>query len=495
MVKSLLELIKNFSFLNLTGKKDTLVRYLTYDSNRVSRDSLFFACKGLHHDGHSFISQAIHKGASVIVHTEDISEINSFVTYLKVHDIKEAMSFLSHEFYDKPSHKLKVIGVTGTDGKSSSVFYLYQLLKSLNKKVGFISTVAYDIGEGLQQNPYHQSTPESTEIQFLLSQMVDAALEFAIIEATSHGLSLKNKRLENICFQAALLTNISEEHLDFHGSLESYVGDKLRLFQKADFGIVNHSCDFLSKFVSQKARCLTYSIKDNRSDYFVESIIDNLAGQKFSLNHGEIKHDFFIPLLGEFNIENVVGVVSLLNWAYKIPLDSLVKSCSLLKGASGRLELIDSGQKFPVIVDFAHTPGSFSRLLPYFQQRTKGKLIVIFGCAGERYERNRPIMGTIASQWADIIILSDDEPRGEDPKEILRQISSGITNKTLGIDLFLINDRKEAINYGISQAKENDCVLILGKGHETSLIYKDKVIAWSDQKVALEILKNRFISK
>ena len=390
----------------------------------------FFAHAGKHSNGHDYITEAIEKGASVIVHTQDLIVYHDSLSYVKVEDIRSAMSFFSHEFYDRPSHKLSVIGVTGTDGKSTSAFYLYQILNKLGRSAGFISTVAYDAGEGIQENPFHQSTPEATEIHALLAQMVESNKEYAIVESTSHGLSLINKRLEDVRFQGALLTNISEEHLDFHGDLDTYVRDKARLFAKASFGMVNADCPFASLFQEQKADCRTYAFKNSQADYAITSLKAEDAGQSFDFVHEGQTYKGFLPVPGIFNVENALGAIALLHWAYGIPLADSLEHVGSLHQLSGRMDLLREGQDFTVLVDYAHTPASFARILPIFRDKTAGRLILIFSHPGERDTKNRPLMGKVADEFGDVIILTEENSRSEDIQKIMRQIADGVLNKT-----------------------------------------------------------------
>lgn len=492
MLKNLNEIIKNISFLSHKGKKDNVVSHLTCHSDQVVSHSLFFAHEGASIDSHQFIQQAIDKGASVIVHTKDLENYNPEVSYLKVEDAKYTMSAISDIFFSSPSQKIKVIGVTGTDGKSTTTFYLYQLLNKLGFKTGYISTVAYDVGEGIISNSFHQSTPEAMEIHRLLSLMVDKGLSYAIVESTSHGLSLLNQRLEHVHFSSALLTNITPEHLDFHKNIENYVEDKARLFDMAEFSVINNDCPYASVFKERKSQWRTYGLKDLSSDYIAKDINDTKEGQSFRVLNKGNSWESSLPVAGVFNIENALGAISLLNWAYQIPLEKLVSLLPSLEQPEGRMDLIKEGQAFTVLVDYAHTPASFAKIFPIFKEITRGKIISVFSHPGERDKKNRPLMGEVADEWSDVIFLTDENSRSESIKDLMEDIAQGIKNKKRGESLFLVPKRDEAIDLAISMAKPQDAVLILGKGHENFMQIGKEEFFWSDREEAIKSLKKRF---
>ncbi|AJA58941.1 UDP-N-acetylmuramoyl-L-alanyl-D-glutamate--2,6-diaminopimelate ligase [Borrelia miyamotoi] len=481
----------------IRGSCNVEILGLTYDSRNVLSNFVFFALPGLHFDGQEFIGEAIQRGSNVIVHTTDVDFYCSNVTYIKIDswNMRRFMSNFSHIFYNEPSKKLKIIGVTGTDGKSSVCFYIYTLLKAMGVKVGFISTVFFEDGSGtLVKNPYRQSTPESTEIHLVLSKMVENNIEYAIIESTSHGLDFRTSRLIDIAYSVAVLTNVTHEHLEFHGTMNHYLNAKLSLFSSANdnggFGIINMDDDNFSLFLNSINRAYTYSLRNQRADFFVSRINEQINFTEFEFYHKNIKYDARINLIGSFNVENVMAALIVVNQIMCVDIAELTDKLINIEGLCGRMQGVDFGQDFSLIIDYAHTPGAFFKIFPIFKRLSKNRLISVFGSAGERDVIKRRLQGEIANRYSDIIILCDEDPRGEDSMQVIRNIAEGILEKTLNKDLFFIPDRRSAIEKAISIACTGDLVVTLGKGHESSIIYKDKSIFWDEEAVIKDIILN-----
>ncbi|UPA16072.1 UDP-N-acetylmuramoyl-L-alanyl-D-glutamate--2,6-diaminopimelate ligase [Borrelia coriaceae] len=485
----------------IIGSCEVEILGLAYDSRCVLSRFVFFALPGFHFDGHKFIESAIKRGSNVIVHTHDIDFYDADVTYIRIDscNIKRFMSNFAHIFYDEPSKKLKIIGVTGTDGKSSVCFYIYTLLKSIGVKVGFISTVFFEDGSGiLVKNPYRQSTPESTEIHLVLSKMVENSVEYAIIESTSHGLDIRTSRLIDIAYSVAVLTNVSHEHLEFHGTMQHYLNAKLNLFSSANasggFGVINMDDNNCSIFLNAINKAYTYSLTNKGADFFVSKVREQMGFIEFEFYHKNVKYDARVNLIGSFNVENVVSALIVVSKVMNVDMSELIDKLVNIKGLCGRMQGVDFGQDFSLIVDYAHTPGAFLKVFPIFKKLTKNRLISVFGSAGERDILKRKLQGEIADRYSDIIILCDEDPRGEDSMQIISDIAEGILEKTLTRDLFFIPDRKSAIEKAINIAHAGDLVVILGKGHENSIIYRDRSVFWDEQAVIEDIifgLKNR----
>ncbi|AAX17537.1 UDP-N-acetylmuramoylalanyl-D-glutamate--L-ornithine ligase [Borrelia turicatae 91E135] len=492
------KLDKNF-VKEIKGSCEVEILGLTYDSRCVLSHFVFFALPGLHFDGQEFINSAIEQGSNVIVHTNDINFYDPNVTYIKIDscNIKKFMSNFAHIFYNEPSKNLKIIGVTGTDGKSSVCFYIYTLLKSMGVKVGFISTVFFEDGSGtLVKNPYRQSTPESTEIHLVLSKMVENNVEYAIVESTSHGLDIRTSRLIDIAYFVAVLTNVSHEHLEFHGTMQHYLNAKLNLFSSADanggFGIINMDDKNFSTFLNTINRAYTYSLENKNADFFVSKINEQMGFTEFEFYHKNVKYDARVNLTGSFNVENVMAALIVVSQVMNVDVSELIDKLVNIEGLFGRMQGVDFGQDFSLIIDYAHTPGAFLKIFPIFKRLSKNRLISVFGSAGERDVLKRKLQGEIADRYSDIIILCDEDPRGEDSMQIIRDIAEGISGKTLNRDLFFIPDRKSAIEKAINIAHTDDLVVTLGKGHENSIIYKDRSIFWDEQAVVKDIIsRNR----
>ncbi|MDR3341236.1 MAG: UDP-N-acetylmuramoyl-L-alanyl-D-glutamate--2,6-diaminopimelate ligase [Treponema sp.] len=483
---------------------DPLVTGLAYDSRTVKPGNLYFALPGQHTDGHTFIPDAIHRGASVIIHQDVLSSYHQGTGYLRVRDTRFAMSAIADGFYGSPSRHMAIIGVTGTEGKSTTVYLVYQLLRLLGKKAGFVSTVQYGDGEAEYWNPEHQTTPEATTVHKLLAAMRDHGAAYAVLEASSHGLSPRTNRLGDVAFDVGIITNVTHEHLEFHGTWEQYRADKANLFRSLDqydhhklvhtpepsgagsqgipvFGVVNGDDPSAGYFAAAtRHKTYTYSTRGAEADLSLQNIEDTAAGNHYRVlvrRTGKIL-EIQDRLPGAFNAGNVLAALLTLSELLGVPVNTLIPLVSALKPVRGRMTRIQQGQPFEVLVDYAHTPSSFETIFPpLWEQNHKngGRIISLFGSAGERDTKKRSEQGRIASHYSDIVILTDEDPRGEVPLDILEAIAAGIPQGTRGADLFLIPDRPAAIRKAFSLAKPKDVVLLLGKGHENSIIYADAI--------------------
>ncbi|MDR0589074.1 MAG: UDP-N-acetylmuramoyl-L-alanyl-D-glutamate--2,6-diaminopimelate ligase [Spirochaetaceae bacterium] len=486
---------------------DPLISGLEYDSRRIKPGNLFFALPGLHADGHSFIPRAIQQGAAAVIYQQEIETCQEGVAYIRVRDSRFAMAGAAAAFYGFPSEHLALTGVTGTEGKSTTVYLIYQLLHLAGKPAGFISTVQYDIGEGEVKNPEHQTTPEATTIQYFLREMLDRGVEYAVLEASSHGLSPRTNRLGDVAFDAGLMTNVTHEHLEFHGTWEQYREDKANLFRALDrvdhakamglagegakktlpaFGVINADDPSHAYFAAAtRRRTLTFSVRGVRADLSVLSLASERSGNRYEVRAAETGERFLIQdrLPGAFNAGNVLGALLTVSGLLAIPVRDLIPLVPRLKPVRGRMTAVDRGQPFEVLVDYAHTPASFETIFPPLRERmdrSGGRIISLFGSAGERDTQKRPLQGRIASQWSDLLILTDEDPRKEIPLAILEEIAAGCPGRQRGEDLFLIPDRPAAIRKALSLARPGDLLLLLGKGHENSIIYADAAVAYDE---------------
>ncbi|MBN1523404.1 MAG: UDP-N-acetylmuramoyl-L-alanyl-D-glutamate--2,6-diaminopimelate ligase [Spirochaetales bacterium] len=499
--KKLSKLIRHISTKPFNQKHDRVVNAIAYDSRKVKEGTIFVALTGLHTDGHRFVVDAEKQGAAAVI-AEDKKAVKKLgIPAFVVADSREAMSKLSAALYDFPSEKLFVIGVTGTDGKSSTVWFIHQLLERMNKKSGFLSTAALQTADEVVDNPFRQSTPESPEVHRVLYEMANNGKEFAVIEATSHGLSPKTMRLADVVFDAGVYTNIAHEHLEFHGTFEQYREDKSRLFSslkihtsqpqdRPRFAVINKNSPAWEFFLNTATvPVYTYGTETIQADLSACNIRTTLTGSGFTVLWKDAQIPARLSVPGEFNIENALAAMLVVSCAANVPLPLLVDQLPLLSGVRGRMDRVDCSQPFHVFVDFAHTPQSFEKLLPMMREATPGRLIVVFGSAGERDVEKRPMLGKAAAAFCDIVILADEDPRGEDSMAILEEIAAGCGNLERGASLFLIPDRYSAIQKAFSSAKENDTVLLLGKGHEKSIIYSTGKIPWDERVAAEDVLK------
>jgi len=507
--------------LELPTDTDPFIASIEYDSRKVRPQTLFFALPGLHTDGHKYINDAVSKGAAAIVHEAEISEKKAGIAYIRVKNSRLAMSPVSAAFYGYPSRRLIVAGVTGTEGKSTCVYLIWQLLRLAGKPAGFFSTVQYSDGGDAQWNKEHQTTPEAPEVQRLLWEMAENGCEYAVAESSSHGLSPRTNRLGDVEFDAALYTNVTHEHLEFHGTWEQYRDDKANLFRALDrarlkfpaspepFGVVNAddpSADFFAN--ATKRETLSFSVKGKDADLTVKAIESGALGNSYKayIRKEKANIDIRDNLPGAFNAGNVLASLLIVSGLTNIPVRELAPLCPKLLPVRGRMTSVDKGQNFEVLVDYAHTPSSFQTIFPPLRARLdssgSGRIITLFGSAGERDTQKRAEQGKIAAMYSDLLILTDEDPRGEVPIDILNEIATGIyacAEKPALFkqeeNLFLIPDRPAAIRKAFSLAREGDLVLLLGKGHENTIIYKDRVMPYDEIGEAEKALNERAKSR
>ncbi len=526
--KTIEECITKISPIKIEGDTKLQISSIEYDSRKVKKSpenigSAFFALPGIHVDGKSFIPKAIENGASAIFFEGELDETfkkEKGICYIQVGNIRSAMASVSAQFYDEASKDLGVIGVTGTEGKSSTVSFIFQVLNLCGEKTGFFSTVEYSYGDEIIPNPEHQTTPQSNIVQKQLAQMRDNKCKFAVVESSSHGLSPLTARLENVVFDAGIFINVTQEHLEFHKTLEQYRHDKANLFRALDktrknqeskdlkknieypiFGIVNYedkNAEYFINATKEKVYVFSTDLAQEETikklnGYFAKDIKQDANGISFIISNSKNEYPARINLSGLFNVQNILAAVICVHKITGISIQDIVENLPKIKPIRGRMQQISKGQDFEVIIDYAHTPSSFMTIFPPIKERIKkqnGKVIAVFGSGGERDLKKRPEQGRIASIYSDIVILTDEDPRGENPEELLQMIADGCEEKTLNKDLFIIPERRKAIEKAFSLAEKNDVVLLLGKGHENSISYKDKNIPYDEEKTAIEILKN-----
>jgi UDP-N-acetylmuramoyl-L-alanyl-D-glutamate--2,6-diaminopimelate ligase len=498
MMRCLLELVRNLPQHSIIGPKDAIITGLSYDSRSVESGHIFFALTGLHSDGHTYIDKALDAGAAAIVHSRELPFYRPDIAYVRVPDTRFAMSPVADAFYGQPSRSMAVIGVTGTEGKSTTVYLIYQLLRLLNLRVGFFSTVMSDSGRGELPNPEHQTTPEATAVHSMLASMRNAGYEYAVVESSSHGLSPRTNRLGDVAFDVGVMTNVTSEHLEFHGSVEQYRNDKANLFRALDrydhektiagrtvevpsFGVVNEDdpVSVLFREVCGK-HVYSFGIDNPSADANAHNVASDAHGVSFTYSEAGQDWPARIELPGAFNVGNVLAALLVVSRLRKVSASELLPLLPQLKPVRGRMSIVNKGQPFEVLVDYAHTPSSFQAILPPLRERVKGKMICVFGSGGERDTEKRPQQGRVAANYCDIVILTDEDPRGEDPLVILEDMASGCPERKRDQDLFLIPDRKKAIRKAYALAKPGDLVLLLGKGHENSIIYARETIPYDE---------------
>ncbi|GAC1615099.1 MAG: UDP-N-acetylmuramoyl-L-alanyl-D-glutamate--2,6-diaminopimelate ligase [Ktedonobacteraceae bacterium] len=474
------------------------VKGIAYDSRKVEAGGLFVAVPGMHTDGRRFIGDATQRGATVAL-GEQLSE-SLPLPYIEVSDVRTALANLACAFYEYPAQRLCTIGVTGTDGKTTTSNLITTIFEVAGLRAGLMTTANFKMLGQEWENTTRQSTLEAVEIQQLLRRMVDAGVTHAIIEATSHGLALQ--RVHGCAFDVGVVTNITHEHLDFHKTLDAYRRAKARLFEMLDpvrdKGIGSHPVAILNRddisYDILKPYCrvpiLDYGI-DTLASVRAIDVRLQAHSTRFRVVLPDAEQSIETQLVGRFNVSNCLAAIATA-YSQGIAPEAIASGLATVKGVTGRMESINEGQPFAVIVDYAHTPDSLEKVLATLRSLTVGKLMVVFGSAGERDIQKRPVMGRIAAQMTDFFVITDEDPREEDREKILREIAVGAeaVGKRQGQDFLCIADRTEAIKVALAHAQAGDTLVLAGKGHEQSIIVGREKVPWDDRKVAHEQLRN-----
>jgi UDP-N-acetylmuramoyl-L-alanyl-D-glutamate--2,6-diaminopimelate ligase len=499
------DMLKILPEAEVYGASDVEVTSIAYDSRAVRPGSLFIAIKGFHTDGHAYIPQALAAGAAAVVYEDALVAAQlSNVPHVRVPHARVALAPIAAAFYGHPGDSLRVIGITGTDGKTTTTFLTSAALEAGSHTTGFMGTVDFKIASRQWANTTRQSTPEALEVQAMLREMVEAGCTHAVLEATSHALSNRWNRLGGCAFDVAVLTNVTTEHLDFHGSVEQYRRDKARLFEmlgeqgaghidkRRKIAIVNADDPNHQMFLDAApayAERLTYAV-NNPADVRARHVRASREGLFYHVSTPWGEGDVRLKLTGDFNVSNTLAALTVA-LAEGVPLDAAVARLGAIPGVRGRMERVEQGQPFTVLVDYAHTPGSFEKLMNIVRPLTDKKLIVVFGSAGERDREKRPMQGEIAARFCDLLVLTDEDPRLEDREAIIAEIAVGAerAGKREGSGYLRIPDRATAIREAFRNAGPGDIVLLLGKGHEGSIIYAHGSIPWDEAGEARAALR------
>lgn len=478
----------------LRGDPSSPVQGIQYDSRWLRRGDMFAALPGADLDGHDYIPAAIERGASaLLVERPQETDLPQAI----VPDSRAALAWMAAAFHKHPSHDMALIGITGTDGKTTTSYMLNHILQAGGLATGLIGTVGIQVGQGVTYDLGHQTTPESNLLQGYLREMVERGVTHPIIEATSHGLAMH--RLDHVRFQFAGVTNMTREHLEYHKTIEAYWAAKGMLVERvaaAGGVVVLNADDPGAMSVEPKARgahLVRTSARGEDVDIRATDHSIRADGTAFTLHTGGAEHRVTMPLIGGFNIDNALIAIGLAQ-AGGLEIDSIVDSLATTGGVPGRMQLVDEGQPFTVVVDFAHTPDSLQKILGFLGSMTKGRLIVVSGSAGQRDATKRPLQGEVCIRHAAVSIFTNEDPRHEDPLAILRDIAAG-AKQASGIEgehFHLIEDRTEAIDRAFSLAQPGDLVLLAGKGHETSIVIGDVDVPWNEEAVARGLLSSRF---
>jgi UDP-N-acetylmuramoyl-L-alanyl-D-glutamate--2,6-diaminopimelate ligase len=483
------QLLRELDVLSVEGTVDREVSGIAYDSRRITPGMVFVAIPGQKTDGHEFVDAAIDRGATAVI-CERNGIFAQRATKIKVADVREALARVATSYYGKPSSKLKVIGVTGTNGKTTVSFMVKAILEAAGIKTGLMGTVHYEIGDRVI--PAQRTTPESLEVQQMMSQMVRAGCGACVMEVSSHAL--EQKRVQGIEFDVAIFTNLTRDHLDFHKTMENYFAAKQKLFASLGGGnkkaaaVINIDDDFGARLSGQTnvEVELTYGLQ-SAARLRAAKIQLSAEGSKFTVETPERNFACRLPLIGRHNIYNALAAAGA-GLALGIDVLHVQAALNAITPVPGRLEKVLAGQPFGVFVDYAHTDDALKNVLSTLREITKGRVLVAFGCGGNRDAGKRAKMGKIAAELADFTIITSDNPRKEQPEKIAAQIEEGF--RAVRQDKYRVElDRKRAIHEIISQAKKGDSVLIAGKGHETYQEFEDTVVPFDDRAHAREALE------
>jgi UDP-N-acetylmuramoyl-L-alanyl-D-glutamate--2,6-diaminopimelate ligase len=482
-------LLTAISVRQLIGPPDRSVESIAYDSRRVQRNGLFVALRGEKFDGHDFIEQAIEKGASVIVAEREQKYPRA--TCVAVENTRTAVADLSAAFYGYPARKLKLVGITGTNGKTTTTFLIQHICEKAGVRCGLIGTVRYQLGERVL--PAARTTPESLDLQELLAQIVNAGCRAAAMEVSSHALALDRTR--GLEWDVAVFTNLTQDHLDFHGTMKNYFESKLKLFSElasqqkkrkpvAVINIDDRYGEQLVGKIDKSTSLITYGM-GARADFRASNYRMEFGGTSYQLDARGKSYLVRIPLIGRFNVANSLAALAAAN-AMGIGVREAVLSLGKSPQVPGRLEMVPAKRQFQIFVDYAHTPDALLNVLKTLRELEPRRLIVVFGCGGDRDREKRPLMAQVVDLNADYAIITSDNPRKEDPAAIISHVERGFRSSHYE----KIIDRAEAIARAIALAQPRDIVLIAGKGHETYQEFADHTVPFDDIQVARRALEN-----
>lgn len=479
------------------------IKGIAYDSRKVKGDYLFVAIRGENFDGHDFLEKAIAQGAVAVAHEENICKQSPDIRYIQVNNGRKALACMANNFYERPSESLSLIGITGTNGKTTTSYLLKSILETSGETVGLIGTIQYMIKD--QVFPAVHTTPESPEFQCLLKEMLLSGCRFVVSEVSSHALA--QYRVDGTAFHTAIFTNLTRDHLDFHKTMDEYFHAKARLFTellvRTGTAVINlDDVSGLNLSMAMRAgegepgQIITYGI-ETQADLLARDIMNSFEGLRFTVSFRGDSYEILSPLTGMPNVYNILAAAGAAV-SLGIPWGAIIQGIRNASRIRGRFEKVEAGQEFLCIIDYAHTEDALERLIRTARElldkkSTAGaahaapRIITVFGCGGDRDRGKRPKMGEIATKLSDFVIITSDNPRSEEPDAIIRDIEDGVTGKNYLIEV----DRREAICKAVYMAREGDIVLVAGKGHEEYQEIKSAKHRFSDREVIEEVLKVR----
>lgn len=481
-------LLGDYPYLKIVGSIEIDITGINHDSRKINKDELFIAKKGINADGHKYIQAAIANKASCIILEDNLDiEIISGVTYIWVNNSMDAIAYLSSKFYNNPGEKLFLIGITGTNGKTSTSYLVNSILSANNIKTGIIGTTGGIIDGDITK--LDNTTPDPIVLHYNLNKMVNNNLKACVMEVSSHALDLK--RVEYIDFDIGIFTNLTKDHLDYHLTMENYFNSKIKLFFKTTkCNIVNiddHYGKEIVGIVKDRISLITYGI-DNKADIYATDIEYSMDKVKFILNDGNKSIDIILNTPGKFSVYNALAAATC-GFAMGIDIGVIKLGLENIKGIKGRFEVVPIDRDYTVIIDFAHTADGLEKVLAVIEQFADGRKIVVFGAGGNRDKTKRPEMGETVGLHSDFAIVTSDNPRFEDPISIIEDVVVGI--KKTDVKYEVIVDRKEAIKYALDNAKSKDIILLAGKGHETYTIIGNNIYPFDERQIVLDYLKDK----
>ena len=492
-MKQLQDIVKTLQTTHVEGNTAVKVLDITADSRAVKVGSLFIALDGATVDGHNYVNKAVEAGAVAVLVSKPV-EVSGDVCVITVEDTRKAMMACVPYFFDYPANSMRMIGVTGTNGKTTTTHMIRHILKGQGYKVGVIGTVHIMIGD--TSYPIHNTTPDVVDLQHILHQMVEEGVTHCVMEVSSHALALG--RVSGVEYDTAVFTNLTQDHLDFHKTFENYLAAKCKLFEQVSASnqtksgkgaIINIDDEYGHRVIEKTtAPIITYSI-DGKGTLNAHDVEMTPKSSRYTVSYDGNDYTVAMNTTGLFNVYNTLAAIGacLLEG---ISMEDIDKALKTFSAVPGRFELIEEGQPFAVVVDYAHTPDGLENILQTAKAIQENRIIVVFGCGGDRDATKRPIMGRIAAQYGDVVYVTSDNPRTEDPVQIVKDVELGVKEGLReGSHYEVIVDRREAIQHAIQNAKPGDIVLIAGKGHEDYQILKDKTIHFDDREEARAALK------
>jgi UDP-N-acetylmuramoyl-L-alanyl-D-glutamate--2,6-diaminopimelate ligase len=477
------DIIKDLPVISATADMETEITDISYDSRTVQPGHLFVAVKGLTVDGHRFIPKAMELGAAAVL-CQDVPEGN--VPYVQIADCRYGLAIASRNYFGNPAAKMKIIGFTGTSGKTSSTIIMKHLLEQeLGAKVGLIGTNGNMIGSEHLHSEF--TTPESYELHKLFRAMLDAGCTHVVMEVSSHSLFLE--RVAGIYYDVAVFTNLSQDHLDLHGTMEEYAAAKKKIFSQCRIGCINAD-DKWADFMGEGVNCpiVTYSAESDNADIIAKDIRLSATGVRFAAVHGNEIALTRLNIPGMFSVHNALGIIAAAS-CLGVNLNQCADALTSAEGVKGRMESVPTDGDYSIIIDYSHKPDALENVLKTLRPVTKGKLIVLFGCGGDRDRLKRPIMGGIAADNADYVIVTSDNPRTEEPMDIINEILPGLKNKHTPYKV--ICDRPSAIRWAIDKAGSGDVILLAGKGHEDYQVIGHEKIHMDEREIVAQYLNER----